>query len=150
MEIPGLEELLDDVQNDAAYAEWANRVKSNPASAWLEFAMFCAASSFHNDFWLEKEALVIYAMPTKSGRVVRICRNNPFQCSGAERVKYLRRREIETDRFRKRLMSAGIAELAYATYPRSGPRSGDSYAMILDASKSQIGAIRRAMRVAMS
>jgi len=60
------------------------------------------------------------------GRVVVVANNHPYQGGAAIR-------DAELTRIRGRLDQLGVTELAYRTFPTSGPNVGYSYALLLKA-----------------
>jgi transcriptional regulator with XRE-family HTH domain len=126
-------EIITTVQRAQRPAPTGRKRKEKKAVAvklkkadWQRTAYMCAADASENFFpsrrgvWYLEDlgALCFY-------------NNNPYDL-------YPRRREEEVAEFRKRLKSAGIRELAYATYPPPGEEdAGYTFAMIVDAGQDR-------------
>lgn len=81
-----------------------------------------------------------FAVESKNGEVVLCLYNNNPWPDFAEGRSALR--DEETSRLRTWLAEHGLAEVAYATYPKTGADRGYSFAMIIDCPESMVDELR--------
>ena len=93
---------------------------------WQLCALDCARAASEEYFYSRRGTHRFFDDVGEEGEsVLCVYNNNPY-------ARFPSLRDDETNRFRERLRSEGIREIAYATYPELGEDAGYSYAMLID------------------
>lgn len=101
-------------------------------SKWQRFAAICAGDAHMN--WFHSRRGIWYF---EDHDVLVLYNNSPYGAG-----PHLRQRELAE--FRKMMTTAGIKELAFATYPEDGY----SYAMVINASRDREPLVAKLMQEA--
>lgn len=122
-------------RNDAVVAPPARCVET--AEQW-RFLVELYAEEMHTLCFPSRRGT--FAVETRNGEVVLCLYNNnpwPDFSDGKSAL-----RDEETSRLRTWLAEHGLAEVAYATFPRTGPSRGYSFAMIIDCPENMADELR--------